>query len=120
MTPFHVVAVSSSGDEGHPSPPPGLRADQYALIRLSNVKDRNVLETLDTEIGTVNEVPNIEELSDESWEICILESHRRTVQDTLGKIFSGSDVDLYYDPLEATANDLEFWDYDTAKKLLRQ
>lgn len=117
MTPSHVVAVSSSGDEGHLSPPPGLRSDQYALIRLSKVENTDVLETLDRKIGTVNEVPNIEELSDESWEICILKSHRRTVQDTLRKIFSGSDVDLYYDPLEPTANDLEFLDYDTAKKL---
>ncbi|KAL8902279.1 MAG: hypothetical protein Q9207_004797 [Kuettlingeria erythrocarpa] len=116
MTPSHVVAVSS-GDEGYLSPPPGLRSDQYALIRLSKVEDTNVLETLDTKIGPVNEVPNIEELGDESWEICILKSHRLTVQDTLRKIFSGSDVDLHYDPLEPTANDLEFWDYDTAKKL---
>lgn len=117
MTPSHIVAVSSSGDEGHLSAPPGLRADQYALIRLSKVEDTNVLEALDMSIGTVNEVPNIEELSDESWEICILKSHRRTVQDMLSKKFSGSDVDLYYDPLEPTANDLECWDYDTAKKL---
>jgi len=120
MTPSHMVAVSSSGVEGHLSPPPDLRADQYALIRLSKVEDRNLLETLDTKIGTVNEVPNIEELSDESWEICILKSHRRTVQDTLGKIFSSSDVELCYDPLEPTANDLEFWDYDTAKQLRRR
>ena len=65
----------------------------------------------------MSEVPNIEELSDGSWEICILKSHRRTVQDTLGKMFSGADVDLYYDPLKPTADNLEFWDYDTAKKL---
>lgn len=117
MTPSHTIAVSSSGDEGHLSPPPGSRADQYALVRLSKVEERNILETLDTKIGTANEVPNIEELSDGSWEICILTSHRRTIQDRLGKIFSDSNVELYYDPLEPTATDLEFWDYDTAKKL---
>ena len=65
----------------------------------------------------MTEVPNIEELSDGSWEICILKSHRRTVQDTLAKTFPGSDVDLYYNPLEPAANDLKIWDYNTAKKL---
>jgi hypothetical protein len=117
MTPSHIIAVSSSGDKNHLSPPPGLRADQYTLIRLSKVEDREMLETLDAKIGTVNEVPNIEELSDGSWEICILKSHRHSVQDKLGKMFPGSEVDLYYDPLEPTATDLKFWDYDTAKKL---
>jgi hypothetical protein len=116
-TPSYIVAVSSLGDKSHLSPPPGLRADQYTLIRLSKVKDENVLEKLDKKIGTVTEVPNIEELSDGSWEICILKSHRRTVQDTLGKTFPGSDVDLYYNPFEPAANDLKIWDYDTAKKL---
>ena len=115
--PSHIVAVASSGDEGQVSPPPGLRADQYALIRLSKVKGRNTVKTLDTRIGTVNEVPSIEELNDGSLEICILKSHRRTVQDTVDKMFSDSDVEHYYNPLEPTANDLKFWDYDTAKKL---
>ena len=104
--PSHIIAVSSSQDESHLSPPPGLRADQYALIRLSKVEDRNILKTLDIKIGIVNEVPNIEELNDGSLEICILKSHRRTVQDTLGKIFSDSDVDLYYDPLEPTPSEV--------------
>ena len=115
VMPYHIVAVSSS-DAGHLSPPPGLRADQYALIRLSKVNDRNVWTTLDTKIGTVNEVPNIEELNDGSLEICILKSHRRTVQETLGKIFPDSDVELDYDPLDPTANYLRFGD-DAAKRL---
>ncbi len=115
--PSYIVAVSSSGDKCHLSPPPGLRADQYALIRLSKVEDRNVLKTLDTKIGTVNEVPSIEELTDGSLEICVLKSHRRTIQDTVDKMFSDPDLELYYDPLEPTANDLKFWDYETAKKL---
>ena len=113
----YVVAVSSPEHKGHLLPPPGLRADQYTLIRLSKVRDGNMLDTLDTKIGTVNEVPHIDELSNGSWEICILKSHRRTVQDKLGEVFPGSDVDVYYDPREPTANDLEFWDYNTAKKL---
>ena len=114
----HIVA-ESRGDEGHLSPPPGLCADQYALIRLSKVVDKDTLESLDEKFGTVNEVPNMEELNDGSWEICVLKSHRGTVQDTLGKIFSDSNVELRYDPLEPTANDLVFWDYHTAKRLRR-
>jgi hypothetical protein len=95
----------------------GLRGDQYTLIRLSKVEGTNILETLDKQIGTVTEVPNIEELSDGSWEICVLKSHCSTVQDTLDKIFPGVDIDLRYSPLEPTANDLKLWDYATAKEL---
>jgi hypothetical protein len=110
-------AVDYSGGGSHLLPPPGFRADQYTLIRLPRVEGRNILETLDANIGTVNEAPNIVELSDLSWEICILKSHCRTVQGTLGKIFPGSDVDLNWNPLEPTANDLELWGYDEAKRL---
>jgi hypothetical protein len=99
------------------SPPSGFRTDQYTLIRLSKVEGRDVLNTLHERIGTVNEVPNIEELSDGSWEICILKSHCCTAQDTLSTIFPGSDVDLKYNPVEPTAKDLKIWDYDTAKEL---
>jgi hypothetical protein len=112
-----VIAVSSSGDESHLLPPPDI-ADQYTLIRLSKVEDIRILTKLDTEIGTVREVPNVEELHDESWKICILGSHRRTVSDRLSKIFPGSHVDLYYNPLKPTANDLKTWKYDAAKSFL--
>ena len=101
------------------APPSGFRKDQYTLIRLSEVEDRNILEMLDTQIGTMNQVLHIEELSDGSWEICILKSHSHAVQDALGKIFPDSDVDLKYNPFEPTANDLKIWDYDMAKKLRR-
>ena len=101
------------------APLSGFRKDQYTLIRLSEVEDRKILEALDTQIGTLNQVLHIEELSDGSWEICILRSHCRAVQDTLGKVFPDSDVDLKYNPFEPTANDLKIWDYDTAKKLRR-
>lgn len=40
VTLSHIVAVSSSGEQGCLSPPLGLRADQYTLIRLSKVEDR--------------------------------------------------------------------------------
>jgi Gti1/Pac2 family len=79
-----------------------------------------VLEKLDTKIGSVSEVPNIEKLNDESWEICILKSHRRTVKDRLCEIFLGSNVELYYDPLEPTASDSEIWGYDMAKTLCKE
>jgi hypothetical protein len=114
---FEVPTMTRTTDEGCLSPPWGFRAAQYTLIRLSKVEGRKVLETLDKEIGTVNEVPHIEELSDGSWEICILKSHCHTAQDTLNTIFPGSDVDLNYNPVEPTANDLKIWDYDAAKRL---
>jgi hypothetical protein len=117
MTSSSIVAVCSSVEESCLSLPSGFRADQYTLIRLSKVEGRDVLDTLDERIGTVNEVPNIEELSDRSWEICILKSHCCTARDMLGTIFPGSDVDLNYNPVEPTAKDLKIWNYDTAKEL---
>ena len=73
-----IVALPS-GDESRPSPPSGFRTEQYMLIRLSKVEDRKILETLDTQIGAINQVLHIEELSDGSWEIYTLKSHCRIV-----------------------------------------
>jgi len=117
MKPSHIVTVSSPSDKRYLSSPPDLRADHYTLIRLIDVADWSLLETLDTTIGTINEVPNIEELSDGSLEICVLKSYRFTAQGKLGKIFPDSDIELYYNPLEPTAKDVEVWSYDQAKKL---
>ncbi len=116
-----IVAVSSPGDKSHPAPPSGLHVDQYTLVRLSEVEvedeDEKVWEIFDTKIGTTLEVPNIEELGDGSWEMVVLKSHCRALQDMLGKIYPGSNVDLNYDPVEPAASDLEFLGYDNAKKL---
>jgi len=117
MTLSHIVAVSSHRDERHLSSPPGLRADDYTLIRLSN---RRLLETLDKIIGLIFEMPNIEKLNDGSWEICILKSYCLIAQSTLGKMFPDSDIDLHYNPLEPTAQDVKVWGYDKAKKACRQ
>ena len=117
MIPSYVGAVSSSRVL---LPSLGFRGDQYTLIRMFGVEDVNVVEKLDPNIGKVNEVPYIEELSDGSWEICILKSHRRTIKDKLRQIFPGSNVDLYYNPLEPTANDSEIWGHDKAKTLYEE
>ena len=113
--PSHVVAVSSS--DGHLSPPPGVCADQYVLIRLSNVEIGALLELLETNIGTVNQVPNIEELHDESLELCVLKSYRSTVQDMVSTTFPKIDVELDYDPYKPIVNDLKFYSFETAKNL---
>lgn len=102
MTPSYIDAKSSSRVLLSPL---SLREDQYTLIRLFKIKDENVLKKLDTNIEKVNEVPYIKKLSDGSREICNLKSHHRTVKDKLHKIFPGSNVDLYYNPLEPTAED---------------
>ncbi len=117
ITPSCIFAVSSPGYKSHPAPQSGLHADQYTLVRLSEVEDGKVWEIFDTEIGTTHEVPSIEKLDDGSWEMVVLQSHCSALQDRLGKIFPGSNVDLNYDPGEPAASDLEFWNYDTAKKL---
>ncbi|MCJ1472179.1 hypothetical protein MMC13_000826 [Lambiella insularis] len=80
-------------------------------------KFHGAVSRLDIEIGTVNEVPSINEFSNGTWEICILKSRRRTVRDTLAKISPGSDVDLDYNPDEPTPHDVEVWGYNEAKKL---
>jgi Gti1/Pac2 family len=117
MTPSYIGAASSSRVL---LPPLGLHGDQYTLIRMFGVEDANVVKKLDADIGKVNEVPYIEELSDGSWEICILKSHRRTVKDKLRKIFPGSNVDLYYNPLEPTVKDSKIWGHDKAKTLYEE
>ena len=91
--------------------------DQYTLVRLSNAGDGDILEKLDTNIGTGYEVLSIEELIDGSWEMVTLKSYCCTLQDTLSKMFPGSNVDLNYDPLEPTASDVEYVGHNTAKKL---
>ena len=78
-----------------------------------------ILETLNRTIRTVNDVPNIEKLNNESWEICILKLHRHIVKETLSKTFPGSDVHLYHNPFEPTPNDSKIWGYDEAKMLYR-
>ena len=72
------------------------------------------------EIGTLDEVPNIDKLSDGSWEVCTLISHCGVTQDRLRQILPGSTTDPWYDPQEPTAQDLKIWEYDSAKKLRRE
>lgn len=107
MTPSHIVVGSSHRDERHLSSPPGLRADDYTLIRLFNVKDRRLLETFDKMIRLIFEVPNIEKLNDGSWEIYILKSYHLITQSTLSEMFPDSDINLHYNPLKPTAQDVE-------------
>jgi hypothetical protein len=47
----------------------------------------------------------------------VLKSFCGTLQETLDNIFPSSDVDMNYDPLKLTANDMEVWGPDQAKKL---
>ena len=114
FSPSDVVAAPSSGDSINPSPT--FRADRYTLIRLSNTGDSNVPDLLDTNLG-LYEAPHVEELSDGSWEICVLESSILTIRDMLQKILPQSNVDIHYNHLEPTAKDLRHWDYSKARKL---
>jgi hypothetical protein len=66
-----------------------------------------VLEKLNTKIGIIIKVSNIEKLNDGLWEICILKSHRYTIKDRLREIFLNSNVELYHNSLKPIANDLE-------------
>lgn len=94
-----------------------ISTDQYTLVRLSNAGDGDILDKLDTNIGTGDEVPSIEELIDGSWEMVALKSYCCTLQDKLSKIFPDSNVNLNYDPLEPTASDVESMGHNAAKKL---
>jgi len=115
--PSCIATVSSPRYGRHLAPPSSLGTNQYTLVRLSNAGDGNTLNILDTKIGTVNEVPSIEELNDGSWEMAVLKSYCPTLQAMLGKIFPGSDVDLNYDPTEPTVSEVENLGYNVAKTL---
>jgi hypothetical protein len=117
ITPSGIVAMVSSGDDSHLSPLSGFTAAHYTLVRLSKVGDANVLKLLDGKIWRVNQVPSIKQLHDRSWEMVVLKSLCGTLQETLDNIFPGSDVDMNYNPLKPTANDVEVCGPDQAKKL---
>lgn len=117
MTLSHIVAVSSHRDERHLSSSSGLRADDYTLIRLFNWR---LLKTLDKIIELIFEMSNIKKLNDELWEICILKSYCLIAQSMLSKMFSDSNIDLHYNPLKPTAQNVKVWGYDKAKKACQQ
>lgn len=117
ISPSGIVAAVSSRDECHLSLPSDFIAAHYTIARVSKIGDGNVLEKLDGKTGRVNEVPSIKQLGDGSWEMVVLKSFCRTLQETLNNIFPGSEVDMNHDPLKPTANDVEVWGPDRAKKL---
>lgn len=104
--------ASSSGPTSQLPPPPGLCPDRYTLLRLSNIGHRDALKILKT-----NVFPHIQELDDGSWEMAVLKSYSHSFRDTLRMMFPESSIDLDYDPLEPTANDVELWGYSAAKEL---
>ena len=116
ITPLCLITAFSSRGE-HQLAWWRFSTDQYTLVRLSNAEDRDILKKLDINIRTEYEVLSIEELIDKSWEMVTLKSYCCTLQDTLSKIFPGSNVDLNYDPLEPTVSDVEYVGHNTAKKL---
>jgi len=94
-----------------------LDTNQYTLVRLSKAGDGNILNVLDTKIGTVNELLRVEELNDGLWEMVVLKSYCSTLQAMLGEIFPGSNVDLNHDPTEPTVSEVEILGYNAAKML---
>lgn len=117
--PSFIATVSSSRYGRHLAPLSSLGTNQYTLVRLSNVGDGNILNILDTRIGTVDEVPSIEELNDGSWEMVVRKPYCPTLQAMLSKIFPDSDVDLNYDPTEPTVSEVDSLGYNLAKTLCK-
>ena len=87
------------GDNSHQ-----IDVNQYTLARLSNVRAECVKEVLPERMKAV---PNLVELSDGSWEALIMKNTATRLQDILETIFPESMVDVNYDPLEATAKDIQ-------------
>jgi hypothetical protein len=87
------------------------------LLQLSNVNCIDAFKTFNDSIGKVDEVLHIEELSDGSWEVVVLKSYCRMLQDTLYETFANPDVNLKYDPLEPIAADVELLGYGAARNL---
>lgn len=117
MDPYVIVAAFDSGDNIGLSLPPILPPDCYTLIRVTNIHEGNALDVLDKNLGKVHEMPHIEKLGDGSLEICTLKSKIPTLQEVIPKILPGSHVEVKYDPIKPTAEDLKVWDYDQAEAL---
>ena len=88
---------------------------QYTLARLSNVGAECVKEVFPERMKAV---PNIVELSDESWEVLILKKAGIRLQDIFKTILPESELDVKYNTFEATAEDLQEWGGGRAQFLL--
>lgn len=117
MMPSCIATASSSRNGRHLASPSSVGMNQYTLARLSKTGDGNILDILDTRIGALNELLNVEELNDGSWEMVVLKSYCPTLQAMLDEIFPGSDVDLYHDPIESTISEVKHLGYNAAKTL---
>lgn len=89
-------------------------ANQYILARLSNIGPEDVTEIFPERMTPL---PNIVELNDGSWEIVVLKEKAMRLQEVLKNIAPISEVDLNYNPLEATEEDLQEWGDATARTL---
>jgi hypothetical protein len=97
--------------------PSSIYPNQYRLLRLSKAAGEDISEILYTKVRTMNELCNIEELSDGSWELLVLNAHCDRLEVTFGQILPGWNVDLVYDPEDPTIDDLKNWNYAMAKQL---
>lgn len=74
-----IVTASSSRNERHLASPSSVGMNQYTLARLFKIGDGNILDILNTRIETLNELLNVEELNDGSWEMVVLKSYCPTL-----------------------------------------
>ncbi len=64
--PACIATMSSPRHGRYLASPSSLGTIEYTLVRLSKAEDENILNILDTKVGTMNEIVNIEKLNDES------------------------------------------------------
>ncbi|KIM93097.1 hypothetical protein OIDMADRAFT_149816 [Oidiodendron maius Zn] len=92
--------------------------ESYTLLHLSNVTEygKVLLEHLEDQFGSLQNLPGIVELPDETWEVVV---HRQYVSEfhaKLSKLFPLCCVNLDYDPMEPSKAEIErFGNYEVAK-----
>jgi hypothetical protein len=88
---------------------------RYKFVRVGGIDGDNALNKLDKVLGT--EVANVAGLNDGSFGVVVLAHYIPTLMDIMSQSFSGSFVDLDYNPLQPTETDINFWGFSSAKAL---
>ena len=106
-TPHGVVSLCYAEDANYKTPPDYPHVVQYQLVRLSAVDNEESVELLCGIMIRHRWVISIEELSDESWILMVHKVYCLAIRVILSEVFSSSIIDLDYDNLKPSGNDIK-------------
>lgn len=96
-----------------------VNAGQYTFVRVPPIGNATSLETFVFVRGEAIEVPSIVELNDQSFEFLVFRPYRVAFREKLRKFHPNLTPDLYWNPTEPLAEEVEQWGYELAKTICR-